>query len=182
MDKRVILTVATLLVTTSGLIIVSCGPSETSQFVTYANEAKGFSIDYPEGWEVEPFPEHPKSMVSICTKTWNLKEVCISVYKSEAPDLSLGGFSEAQIQSACDITEDYTLISTEEIDIDDIPAIKHNYNCTRGATIYVSIEVYLVQDEAGWVLSFYAPQESFDTYKSDFASSIRSFRLIEITE
>ena len=110
MGKRIILTVATLLVTTSGLIGVSCGTSETPNFVTYTNEAKGFSISYPEGWEVEPFPEHPQNMVTISTKTWNLKAVSIMVFKSEAPGLNLENFSELQIQSACDIAKDYALI------------------------------------------------------------------------
>ena len=178
MNKSIILTVATLLVTTSGLIGVSCEALETPQFVTYTNEAKGFSIDYPEGWEVEPFPEHPKGMVSICTKTLLLKDVCINVYKTEAPLLSLEDFSEVQIQSACDITEDYTLTSREELVINGILAIKHDYNCTRGSTTYFSLEVYLVYDGKGWILSLYAPLEAFDAYESIFDSSLKSFRLL----
>jgi hypothetical protein len=179
MGKRTILTIASLLVVTSCLIGGSCGTSETPTFVTYTNEAKGFSIDYPEGWEVEPFPEAPKSMVSISTKTWNLKAVRIMVYKSEAPGLSLEDFSEAQIQSACNNAKDYALIFTEASTRRGIPAIKHTYNCTIGSTTYVSLKVYLVQDGTGWILCFDAPQESLDSYESIFDSSLSSFRLLE---
>ena len=179
MGKRIILTVATLLVVTSSLIGVSCGTSETPTFLTYTNEAKGFSIGFPEGWEVEPFPEHPQNMVSISTKTWNLKTVSIMVYKSEAPGLNLEGFSELQIQWACDNTEDYALIFTEASTIRGIPAIKHTYSCTVGSTTYVSLNVYMVQDETGWILCFDAPQESLDSYESIFDSSLKSFRLLE---
>jgi len=179
MDKRVILAIATLLVTTSGLIGGSCGTSETSTFVTYTNEAKGFSIDYPEGWEVEPFPEPPKSMVAISTKTWNLKTVRIMVFKSEALDLTLADFSEVQIQWACDNTADYTLIFTEALNVRGIAAIKHTYNCTIASTNYFSMKVYLVQNGTGWILCFDVPQESLDSYESIFDSSLNSFRLLE---
>lgn len=179
MGKRIILTIASLLVMTLGLIGGSCGASETPNFVTYTNEAKGFSIDYPEGWEVEPFPEAPKSMVSISTKTWNLKAVRIMVFKSEAPGLSLEDFSELQIQSVCDNAKDYALIFTEASIIRGIPAIKHTYNCSVASTTYFSLKVYLVQDGTGWVLCFDVPQESLDTYESIFDSSLKSFRLLE---
>jgi hypothetical protein len=179
MAKRIILTVACLLVMTSSLIGVSCGTSETVTFVTYTNEAKGFSIDYPEGWVVEPFPETPKSMVSISTKTWNLKTVRIMVFKSEAPDLSLADFSELQMQSVRDTAKDYALIFTEASTVRGISAIKHTYNCTIASTTYFSLKVYLVQDGIGWILCFDVPQESLDTYESIFDSSLNSFRLLE---
>ena len=178
MGKRIILTVATLLVTTSGLIGVSCGTSETPNFVTYTNEAKGFSIGYPEGWEVDPFTE-PPHMVTISTKTWNLKTVRIMVFKSEAPGLNLENFSELQIHSTCDNAKDYALINTEASTIRGIPAIKHTYSCTIASTTYVSLKVYLVQDGIGWILCFDAPQESLDSYESIFDSSLNSFRLLE---
>ena len=179
MGKRIILTIACLLVVTSSLIGGSCGTSETANFVTYTNEAKGFSIDYPEGWEVEPFPEPAKSMVAISTKTWNLKTVRIMVYKSEELDLNLEDFSEVQIQWACDNAEGYTLTFTEASTVRGIPAIKHTYNCAIASTTYFSMKVYLVQNGTGWILCFDAPQESLDFYESIFESSLNSFRLLE---
>jgi hypothetical protein len=179
MGKRIILAIACLLVMTSCLVSGSCETSETVNFVTYTNEAKGFSIDYPESWEIEPFPEAPKSMVSISTKTWNLKTVRIMVYKSEAPGLSLEEFSELQMQSVSDTAKDYALIFTEAFKVRDIAAIKHTYNCTIASTVYFSLKVYLVQDGTGWILCFDVPQESRDAYESIFESSLNSFRLLE---
>ncbi len=179
MGKSIILTIACLLVITPCLIGGSCGAAETANFVTYTNEAKGFSIDYPEGWEVEPFPETPKSMVSISTKTWNLKAVRIMVYKSEAPDLNLEDFSEAQIQWASDNVADYALIFTEASTVRGVSAIKHTYSYTVASTTYVSLKVYLVHNGTGWIVCFDAPQESLDAYESIFDSSLDSFRLLE---
>jgi hypothetical protein len=178
MAKRIILTIVCWLVMTSGLISGSCGTSETAHFTTYTNEAKGFSIGYPEDWEVDPLTEPPQ-MVSISTKTWNLKTVRIMVYKSEASDLSLEEFSELQMQSVRDMAKDYALIFTEASTIRDIPAIKHTYNCTIASTTYFSLKVYLVQDGTGWILCFDVPQESRDAYESIFNLSLNSFRLLE---
>ncbi len=178
MAKRIILTIACWLAIASGLISGSCGTSETAHFTTYTNEAKGFSIGYPEDWEVNPLTEPPQ-MVSISTKTWNLKTVRIMVYKSEASDLSLEEFSELQTQSVRDMAKDYALILTEASTIRDIPAIKHTYNCTIASTTYFSLKVYLVQDGTGWILCFDVPQESRDAYESIFNLSLNSFRLLE---
>ena len=178
MAKRVILTITCVLVITSGLISGSCETSEVSHFATYTNEAKGFSIGYPEDWEVDPLTDPPQ-MVSISTKTWNLKTVRIMVYKSEASDLSLEDFSELQIQSVLDNATDYALIFTEALTVRDVSAIKHTYNCTIASTTYFSMKVYLVQDETGWILCFDVPQESLDAYESIFNISLNSFQLLE---
>jgi hypothetical protein len=178
MTKRVILIITCVLFVTSCLISGSCGTSETAHFTTYTNEAKGFSIGYPESWEVDPLTDPPQ-MVSISTKTWNLKTVRIMVYKSEAPDLSLEEFSELQMQSVRENATDYALIFTEASTVREIPAIKHTYNCTIASTTYFSMKVYLVQDGTGWILCFDVPQESRDANESIFNISLNSFQLLE---
>ncbi len=180
MSKKVILTIATLvLVITSSGIGVSCGPSEPAQFLTYTDEADGFSIDYLQGWDIEYTEERPEIKVAIWSKKFGLNPVGILVAKYEASGYSLEGFSELQMGALPDITEDYVPISTEELTINGIPAIKHTYTETVVPTTYTSVKAYLVANGTGWILGFYCPQESFDSYKSTFDTALNSFRLLK---
>lgn len=156
---------------------MSCGPSEPLQFLTYTDEANGFSIDYPQGWDIKY--EQPKYKVAFYIETWDLKVVCIFVYKEWSRGLSLEWWSETLIQAACDNVEDYVPISTEELTINGMPAIKHTCTCTIGSTPCKKVMVSLVEGETVWTLFFDSPQKSFDSYKSTFDTALNSFRLLK---
>lgn len=179
MSKKAILTIATLvLVITLSSIIMSCGPSEPSQFLTYTDEANGFSIDYPQGWDIKYYAEHPKYKVQFYTVTWELKAVCIAVYKYGASGVNLEGLSELHIKTAPDNFEDYVPISTKELTINGIPAVKHTFTQTIDSTSYKTVMVYLAEGGTEWTLFFDSSQKSFDSYKSTFNTTINNFRLI----
>ncbi len=179
MSKRVILITMLVLVITLSGIGVSCGPSEPAQFVTYTNEADGFAIDYPQGWDIEHPTEEPKHKVSICTETWRLQAVCIMVYKDASRGLSLEWWSESLMQSARDNAEDYASISTMELTVNGMPAVKHTFTRTIGTTSCTTVMVCSVEGETVWTLFFNSPEGSFDSYKSTFDTALNSFRLLE---
>lgn len=178
MSKKVLLTIATLvLVITLSSIGVSCGPSQPSQFLTYTDEANGFSIDYPQGWSIEHPKDPPELKVSIYEKKYAFNPVGILVGKYQIPGLSLEGFYVSRIEALLDSCADYASISTEELTINGRPAIKHIYTGIPVApTPYKFVEVYLVQNGTEWILKFSCPQESFDSYKSTFDTALNSFR------
>jgi len=180
MNKKVVLIIIILaLVVTLSVTFVSCGPPEPSKFVTYIDKAGGFSIDHPDGWRVEIHKESSDVKVSIWEKEFGLNPVGIMIAKYAASGHSLESFSEFQIGALPDITEDYVPISTEEITINGIPAIKHIHTSTINPTTYKSVRVYLVSNGTGWILGFNSPQKSFDSYKSTFDTSLNSFSLLE---
>ena len=179
MNKKTILIVIFLvLIGTLSVQGLSCGPSEPPQFVTYTSETEGFSIDYPDSWNAGDSRE-PQVKVAIWEKEFGLNPVGIMVAKYAAPGYNLKSFAEFQINALPDIIEDYISVSTEELIISGIPAIKHIYTHTVGPTNYKSVKVYLVENETGWILGFNSPQKSFDSYKSIFDTSFNSFRLLE---
>ncbi len=180
MSRRVILTIATLvLVMTLSSSGVSCGPSEPTQFVTYTDEAEGFSIDYPEGWYIEHPEDRPTIKVAIWSARLGANRTCIMVTKESGTVQSLESYSELRTQHLSDTAEDYVVISTEELTINGIPAIKHTYTETLGTTPYRSVQVYLVEDGTGWLFGFACPQKSFDSYRSACDTVLNSFRLLE---
>jgi len=180
MNRRVILTITTLvLVVTLSVIGVSCKPSEPLEFLTYTDEANGFSIDYPEGWYIEHPKERPTIKVAIWSKSFGVNRACIMVTKEKVSVRSLESYSELRMQHVSDTAKDYVAISTEELTITGIPAIKHTYTETIGTTPYKAVQVYLVEDETGWLFGFACPQKSLDSYKSTRDTALNSFRLLK---
>ena len=180
MSKKVILIIIILvLVVTLSISVGSCGSSEPSQFVTYTDETNRFSIEYPDDWHINTPKNPPELKVSIWEKEVGLNPVGLMVGKYEVSGYSLEDFSEFRKNFLFNKTKDYISIYTEELTIDGIPALKHTYTETVGSTTYKSVNVCLVEDEIGWILSFNSPQKSFDSYKPIFDTSFNSFRLLE---
>jgi hypothetical protein len=150
MNKKFVLMI-TILALVGALSVSggSCGPSEPSQFVTYTDEANGFSIEYPDSWHIKTPKEPPELKVSIWEKEFGLNPVGLMVGKYAASGYNLEGFSEFRKDFLSDNTKDYKSISTEELTIDDVPALKHTYNETVGTTTYKSVEVCLIRDGTG---------------------------------
>ena len=180
MSRKVVLIVAGLtLVVALSIISLSCGCSKPAQFVTYTDEVNGFAIDYPEEWHVEHPSNDPQIKVAIWRKKVNQSPIGIIVTKYEASGHTLESFSGFQIGRLPDKIDDYAPISTEEITINGMPAVKHIYNETLASHLYTSVQVYLVQGGAEWILAFHSPQESFASYESTGDTALNSFRLLE---
>ena len=180
MSKKVISIIASLaLAVALSVISLSCGPSGPPQFMTYTDESNGFAIDYPEEWHIEYPSGHPEIKVAIWKRQVGHDPVGIIVAKYEASGHTLEGFSEFQISILPDSLDDYAPISTEEITINSMPAVKHTYNETITSHPYTTLKVYLVQGGADWVLAFHSPQESLESYQSTLETALNSFCLLE---
>ena len=180
MGKKIILIITTLAIAaTLSLISMSCGPSEPSQFVSYIDEANGFSIDHPDNWHFDTPSEPPELKVSIWEKEIGPNQVGIMVGKYSAPGYNLESFTGFRKDFLSDTSKDYVSISTEEVTIDGIPAIKHIYTVTIALTTCKLVEVCLVDDGTGWIVNFNSPQKSFDSYKSIYDTAFDSFSLLK---
>jgi len=169
-----------ILVVILGFIGVSCTPSQQSQFISYTDDTNGFSIDYPQGWDVEPPPvkSKPELLVSIWSKKFGINPVGIQVAKYRASGYNLENFAEFQIGALPAIAKDYASVSTEPITVNSVPAIVHVYNSTVGQTSYKRMKVYLMEKETGWILGFDCPEKSYYFYKPTFDTSFNSFSLL----
>ena len=183
MGKRAvfIITILSLVLTLSilSIIITGCTTSEPSQFVTYIDEANGFSIEYPDNWHTDTPKDPPEVKVSIWEKEFGLNPVGIMVAKYTASGYTFESFFEYRKNYLASNTKDYSPVSTEELTISSVPAIKHTYTKTVGTTTYKSVEICLVKDNKGWILVFNSSAKSSDSYKPIFDTCFNSFRLLE---
>jgi len=180
LSKKAILTIATLVlgITLSG-IGVSCMSLEPSQFLTYTDEANGFSIEYPNNWHTDTPKDSPELKVSIWEKEFGLNPAGIMVAKYAASGNTLESFFEYRKNYLVSNIKNYSPISTEELTISGVPSMKHTYTKTVGPTTYKSVEVCIIKNNTGWVLVFNSPEASFDSYKSAFNTCFNSFRLLK---
>ncbi|MCL5770725.1 MAG: hypothetical protein M1479_00405 [Actinobacteria bacterium] len=178
-SKNILIITTLAVFITLSLISVGCRPSEASQFVTYTDKENGFSIDYPDNWHIET-PSKPLELkVSIYEKKVGLNPVGIMVGKYQAPGYDLESFIEFRKDFLSDTSEDYAYISTEQLTINGITAIKHFYAETVGPTTYEIVEVCLIDNETGWIVRFNSPEKSFDSYKTIYDTAFNSFRLLK---
>ncbi|MBM3702335.1 MAG: hypothetical protein FJW63_04980 [Actinobacteria bacterium] len=183
MSKRVVflITILSLVFTLSILSVIStsCGPSEPLQFVTYTDEANRFSIEYPDNWHTNTPKDPPELKVSIWEKEFGLNPVGIMVAKYAASGYTLESFFEYRKNYLVGNIENYSPVSTEELTMNGVPAIKYTYTQTVGPTAYKSVEICLVKNNTGWILAFNSPGKSFYSYKSTFNTCFNSFRILE---
>ena len=201
-SKKVSLTIIALVlfVALSG-IDISCKSSSPAQLMKHADESQGFSIDYPKGWDVVTDVAHVNVLCNIWKNKYssNLAGVQISKYADKkAASLrfttsqlkeavtSVDTFSALLMKGLPDDFADYEPISTEQLTINGIPAIKHTFTGSvfkRTAGIQYSVDynyvqVYLVKNGVGWTLHFPCSEEDLDSYESTFDTILQSFRLL----
>jgi len=156
--------------------------SERPWFVTYTDEANGFSIDYPQGWGIEHPSRPPEVKVAIWKRESDGNPLGILVAKYKASGWSLLRFKSLK-WLLLGRPKDYVPISTEKLNINGVPATKHAYTSTVISAVthdcYIRIKVYLVKNKTGWILAFDCPQKSLDSYESIFGTAINSFRLFK---
>ena len=203
MSRKVILTVVALvLAATLSSIVISCKLSNLAQLVTYTNEANEFSIDYPQGWDIVTDVVGIHGACNIWEHKLATEKVGVQVARySEASAHdhfstsqlneavgSAESFSALLIKTLTDDYQDYAPVSTEELTVNGVPAIKHTFTGSVNIRLafgvpdtvsYKWVQVYLVQDEVGWLLHFSSPEEEFDSHEATFDIMLNSFRLLK---
>ncbi len=166
-------------VTIFGTMSISCRTTENSQIVTYVDEENGFSIDYPDNWNIETPSNPPELKVSIYEKKIGINPVGIMVGKYKAPGYNLESFTEFRKGFLSDTGKDYISISTEQIMIGNMPAIKHFYTESVGPTLYKIVEISMFDENIGWIVRFNSPEKSFDNYETIYDTALNSFSLLK---
>lgn len=166
-----------LFINTTLSLCLGCGTSEPAQFTTYTDEVSGFSIDYPENWDVEP-KDTSELKVAIWSSGIGFNAACIMVAKYEALGYNLQSFSQYRQDYLVENSDNYIAISTEESIVNNAPVIRHTYNENISLTTYTILEVYFFEEDTGWIIRFPCPQNSVDTYESTFNTALDSFSIL----
>ena len=171
------------------LIGLACGdggepePTPTSTpisgFLTYTDEVNDFSFSYPDDWQLA------SDELSAGTDVMFLAPVACSDINTNFNVVSEGLPYSMSVQSYFEngksylqaFTE-YTPISDDELTVAGEPSIKHVYTWLLSGQTLKQMQVYVVQDETAWVLTFTTAPACWSQYEDTFDTITDSFQLL----
>ena len=153
-------------------------PTSLAGYLTYTDEANGFSISYPEDWDIvqDWMSTHVSFRDSVL---YGIFASTIDVVSEDLPySMSIQAFHDAAKLNFQD-SEGYTLVSEEELIIDGKTAIKHVYTMSVLGLTGQQMEVYLMEDKTVWILNFNTVPAFWSQYEDTFNTVAISFRLFD---
>ena len=171
------------------LVGLACGdggePEQTptstplSGFITHADEVNGFSFSYPDDWQLA------SDELSAGTDVMFLAPVACSYINTNFNVVSEGLPYSMSVQSYFENGKSYlqaftgyTPISDDELTVAGKASIKHVYTWLLSGQTIKQMQVYLVQDETVWVLTFTAAPACWSQYEATFDTIADSFQLL----
>jgi len=156
-------------------------PTPPPGFVTYTDKTIGFSIFYPNSWQVEGDKVY-NSVGFIAPSRCLGENIISSVYNfgTEYPSLETY-YSEIALNRS--YWDNYHLISKENLIIDGVPAIK--VICTfgeytnSGYTIIKEMDVFLIREQTLWSIGGGCATTCWDTYEGTFNTMLNSFQILD---
>ena len=170
------------------VLVSGCTGVSGSNIVTYENNEYGISFDYNSSWKMTG-GDGEMYIVSIHSPKESPVDSFSENFNVVAEDVSGSGWSVDKYTNVSmkyveqSIIEDstrsnYSLINVEDKKIDGLPARKVTYFVNLKERKYKFMQVFLVKDKIGFVLTFVAPFDKYDEFKSEINTFISSFEFI----
>ena len=175
----ILLATLSLLLGTSFLACTELTPSST--FLTYTDEINGFSISYPQDWEImseerlqgpqiaafwAPKAEHKGKPLFTLAREDQLLEASVQSY-----------FEEARAVLEGSVGYHYSFVSKDELVINGVPAVKHVLTYDHEGERLKAMQVYLVEGKSVWIMTSVCAPEFFDLWEPTFDVIADSFHL-----
>ena len=169
-----------LLLGASFLACTELTPSST--FLTYTDEINGFSISYPQDWEImsedrlqgpqivafwAPAAEHEGKPLFTLSREDQLSEASAQSY-----------FEEARAALEESTGYNYSFVSKDELVINGIPAVKHVLTYDHEGERLKAMQVYLVEGESVWIMTSVCAPGFFGLWDPTFDVIVSSFRVV----
>ncbi|MBA7623883.1 hypothetical protein ES703_31282 [subsurface metagenome] len=147
----------------------------------YTDEDNGFSISYPEEWDILPEELWGPLLVRIQAPSSCAGDIpCFNVLNVALHyPMSVQTFNEANTRQLSANVPGYTLISEEELTVGGRPAIKHVYTDFFEEESGITMQVSLVEGTKAWVISCFSVPVCWSQYESIFDTIAASFQLLE---
>jgi serine/threonine-protein kinase len=152
-------------VTTSGP--TSGGASSTGAFVTYTNDAEGFTIRYPADWEKSEDVEgtvvlfkSPSEGLSDAVR----ESVGVTTEALPSPSIDIQEYSDAAIDQVKQAIPEFDLISTESTTVAGHPGHRIVYTGKQGSVELQWQQVYTVVGDKAYILTFVAVPDSYSRF------------------
>lgn len=155
-------------------------PTPVAEYLTYTDEVNGFSISYPEGWHMMP----EGRLADVVVVGFEGASGCVvsgagfTVSKHQGPHSvpPLEPWHDATLRAWERRSEEFSLVSQEDLSISGRPAIKAVLIVDKEHLI---VDLCLVTDTAGWGITCITPSACWSDAKPIFDTIVESFRLLE---
>lgn len=164
-----------IVVTTPYTYFVETTPTPIAGYQTYTDYDNGFSMSFPEDWEVEQGEEWFIKARSYCTGLPSL--LGVTNYEDYPVDVQTY-FYDYSLPIWSRIAG-YTSISVEDITLDGAPAIKHLYTDTGHGVTMQNVLVVTVKDYTGWEIMIKIAPDCWNLYENRLNTIINSFRFLD---
>lgn len=152
-------------------------PKVAKGFLTYVDNAVGFSISYPEGWtKVAESADFLVSFEAPEEKYGNRADYTVA-HDELRTQTTIQGYFDYIKRYLQGRLRDYTPIVDEELTVDRMPAIKHVYTFSDRMITVKRMILLLKQGRIGWIVTFTSSAEAFDSYQRVFEAAAASFHL-----
>lgn len=151
-------------------------------YLTYSDEANGFSISYPENWNAVQRLETPErsEVAFVDPRFCCATPAGVSVVIEELPHgMSVTDYSELGLSQVTSTYQWYTITSQEQATLDDRTAIKHVYSGGFDRFAATHTEFYVVEGSKGWVVTSRVSPAFLEQYELVFQTMVNSFRLLD---
>jgi|GEM_PF-3554612 len=154
--------------------------AEGIQALRYTHDVLGFSIAYPESWDVKQnFETFAFMGISPQENDEDLYGENVSVVAmSTPPDMSLEDFSALQIRGAKEGLKDYARRGASFEEINGVRAARFDYVYTVKDLRIVSITFIIVKDNIAYAINCKATLDDYDRYRAMMLQIARSFRFV----
>ena len=162
---------------TNGTVAV---PVESSSGI-YENSTYEFSMSYPAGWIVkEAEPNSMGMVVGFLAPGGDINNPTnyITVQIEDLPasqKIALDEYTSAVMSNLKSSYKDFKLLSTKELTIGDLPGKELLYTIDNDGTPYEILLQYTIKDNKAYVLTYYAPEESFAQFEEGAMEILSSF-------
>jgi hypothetical protein len=162
------------------LLAASCCGS--SGYTEYTDEANGFTISHPHDWNKLPDEEVPQRMLVIFRPDSSCGNVTesINVVKGELSEAMTLDELFAEQQISLNMLGNYTSISTENVTVNGIDAIKHVFSAIGAPNkIIKAMQLCLMDGMTVWIVTCRCDPECYDGYETMFNTVVNSLKVID---
>lgn len=153
-------------------------PSIEEEYIRYNSPDKRFSIHFPEEWD-STFQEKESSLAAVSPPddaydTFRENILVDSFQLSVVADLK--DYFSGNLEFLTSKIPNIKILKTEKLKIDDQQAIKLSYTSEMGGYHYYTIQVFMLKDRRGYIMTFMAEKKRLEDYRDIFHQIIESFQ------
>jgi hypothetical protein len=156
----------------------SPSPSTSPGFLTYANGAAGFTIEYPSTWEKS---EDVQGTTIVLFRSPSegesdpVRETVAVDTEALPPGFTLQQFIDNGLSQVQEVHEGFILISSESATLAGFPAHRIVYTGQQDDTELKWLQEFTVVNGTVYVLTFVASPDSYDTFEPTALDMFASF-------